>query len=96
MIGFFASPNYPAIHVLGLNNEDSVLGGNYMVDLGSTICRWYGYVVDIEIDIGIEENLFSKGNLRLSYPSLYGSFYRSYCRSTLSNHPETQKAHHHS
>lgn len=47
-----------------------------MVDLGSTICRWYSYVVDIEIDIGIEENLFSKGNLSLSYPSLYGSFYR--------------------
>lgn len=52
-------PEYPTIHVLGLDDEDAVLRDDDVVDLGRAMLGLKSNVVQRDIDFGVEQQLLS-------------------------------------
>jgi hypothetical protein len=52
---------YPAIHVLGLDDEDAKLRDDDVVDLRRAIAGLQGNVVQRNIDFGIKQELWATG-----------------------------------
>jgi len=57
---------YPAIHVLGLDDEDAKLRDDDMVDLRRTIADLQRNVVQRDVDFGIKQEFL--GNRAYSFP----------------------------